>query len=312
MMTEQPVPVLEEKYYQNVVLGDFYVSAITDKKHTSNIISSLTEERPLKEFSYLKRVRSTSRDGNLQVLLCYKEEISSHCVGLESVVDTDKQYTQHLTKPYLVKVPINPPLTKKQYAESCLYWPCSFHEDKQITKLLSGKYFNDKELSVINENMKRTVEMAEIAKKKNQKTIGAVITDPTSNTVIAKSHDLRLKDYPLQHAVMVGIDLVAQSQGGGMWNIDDPDQYHNKSIKEDGTEEKTTIKTGPYLCTGYDLYVTQEPCVMCAMALVHSRIKRVFYIHNDKEGALGTCYKVHTEKGLNHHYSVFQFQYNPT
>lgn len=49
--------------------------------------------------------------------------------------------------------------------------------------------------------------------------IGAVVVDPALNQVIAKGHDLRGGNHPLQHAVMVTIDLVARSQGGGMWPL---------------------------------------------------------------------------------------------
>ena len=43
--------------------------------------------------------------------------------------------------------------------------------------------------------------------------------DPETDCVIAKSHDLRHGNHPLKHAVMVCIDLVAKSQGGGMWRL---------------------------------------------------------------------------------------------
>lgn len=45
----------------------------------------------------------------------------------------------------------------------------------------------------------------------------------------------------------------------------------------------------------------------CAMALVHSRIRRVFYGCADSiTGALGSRYKIHTQAGLNHHFEVFR------
>ncbi|KAJ3693364.1 hypothetical protein LUZ60_008844 [Juncus effusus] len=63
----------------------------------------------------------------------------------------------------------------------------------------------------------------------------------------------------------------------------------------------------PYLCTGYDIYLVWEPCPMCAMALVHQRIKRIFYaIPNLNAGALESVHRLHGEKSLNHHYSVFR------
>ena len=63
----------------------------------------------------------------------------------------------------------------------------------------------------------------------------------------------------------------------------------------------------PYLCTGFDVYVTQELCAMCAMALVHERVYRVFYaFSNQKSGALSSAYRLHRIKSLNHHYTMYR------
>jgi len=63
----------------------------------------------------------------------------------------------------------------------------------------------------------------------------------------------------------------------------------------------------PYLCTGYDCYVVREPCAMCAMALVHSRVRRVVYCHPDPVGgALGGALRLHGRRSLNHHYQVYR------
>ncbi|EDW35788.1 GL17026 [Drosophila persimilis] len=66
-------------------------------------------------------------------------------------------------------------------------------------------------------------------------------------------------------------------------------------------------KYGPYLCTGYDVYLLQEPCLMCSMAFVHSRAKRIFFLRPSDNGALVTRFQLHAVKELNHHYEVFQF-----
>ena len=61
-----------------------------------------------------------------------------------------------------------------------------------------------------------------------------------------------------------------------------------------------------YYCTGLDLYLSSEPCMMCAMALVHSRIGMVFYEKGDTEyGSLGNLYRLHICPSLNHHFQVF-------
>ena len=131
-----------------------------------------------------------------------------------------------------------------------------------------------------------------------------MIVDPQINQPIAVCHDLRYTGHPLQHAVMVCIDLVAHSQLSGAWQLNCkavdgtwtmkernpyPQQNDNsvdcdthsmdcrlsetrslQDAKSSGlniplnltNDTDKRCKSGPYLCTGYDLYVTREPCAM--------------------------------------------------
>lgn len=54
-----------------------------------------------------------------------------------------------------------------------------------------------------------------------------------------------------------------------------------------------------------DLYVTLEPCAMCAMALMHARFKRVLFgAYDPKTGAAGSVVNLFAERRLNHHTQV--------
>lgn len=64
--------------------------------------------------------------------------------------------------------------------------------------------------------------------------------------------------------------------------------------------------SSPYLANELDLYVTYEPCVMCAMALVHSRIRHVYFLFgNPTHGGVGGRFHVHSIPSLNHHFRGF-------
>ncbi|XP_031639743.1 probable inactive tRNA-specific adenosine deaminase-like protein 3 [Contarinia nasturtii] len=65
-------------------------------------------------------------------------------------------------------------------------------------------------------------------------------------------------------------------------------------------------KYGPYLCTGYDVYLWREPCLMCSMALTHSRIRTIFFHETQSTGSLCTLTKLQSVKALNHHFQVFR------
>ena len=59
---------------------------------------------------------------------------------------------------------------------------------------------------------------------------------------------------------------------------------------------------GNYRLPGCELYVTLEPCLMCAGAMMHARLARVIYGASDpKTGAGGSVLNVFEQEKLNHH-----------
>lgn len=59
---------------------------------------------------------------------------------------------------------------------------------------------------------------------------------------------------------------------------------------------------GNYRLPGCELFVTLEPCVMCAGAMMHARLARVVYAATDpKTGACGSILNLFEQKKLNHH-----------
>jgi len=94
---------------------------------------------------------------------------------------------------------------------------------------------------------------------------------------------------------MVAIDLLAANS-----------VYSKINLIEKFIEKKDK-KT--YLLNGCSIYLTHEPCIMCAMALLHSRISNVFYFNQNKHnGALGSIYKLHTLKKTNHRFNVYHLE----
>ncbi|MCK9388635.1 MAG: tRNA adenosine(34) deaminase TadA [Sulfuritalea sp.] len=64
-------------------------------------------------------------------------------------------------------------------------------------------------------------------------------------------------------------------------------------------------RLGNYRLPGCTLYVTLEPCAMCAGAIMHARVDRVVYGARDpKTGAAGSVIDLFGESRLNHHTAV--------
>lgn len=64
-------------------------------------------------------------------------------------------------------------------------------------------------------------------------------------------------------------------------------------------------RLGNYRLTDTTLYVTLEPCIMCAGAMVHARIARlVFGARDPKTGAAGSAVDIFSSQGVNHAVNV--------
>ena len=117
--------------------------------------------------------------------------------------------------------------------------------------------------------MRAALAEAERAAELDEIPVGAVVVH--QQRIIGRGFNLRekLKD-PTAHAEMIA--LTAAATHVGSWRLGQ--------------------------CT---LYVTLEPCAMCAGALVQARIARlVFGASDPKAGACGTLYEIHNDPRLNH------------
>jgi tRNA(adenine34) deaminase len=88
---------------------------------------------------------------------------------------------------------------------------------------------------------------------------------------------------------------------------------HNRSLAQHDPTAHAEIlviregakKLGNYRLNGCNLYVTIEPCPMCAGAIVHSRISRLIFGARDvKAGAVESLYHMLNDPRLNHHVQV--------
>jgi tRNA(adenine34) deaminase len=100
--------------------------------------------------------------------------------------------------------------------------------------------------------------------------VGAIIVDPSSATIVGRGRNRREVDAdPTAHAEIVALRDAAKSIGH--WRV-----------------EAT-------------MFVTQEPCPMCAGALVNARVKRLVYgCSNPKAGAVATLFRIVDDPRLNH------------
>ncbi|MFC1837493.1 tRNA adenosine(34) deaminase TadA [Thermodesulfobacteriota bacterium] len=122
--------------------------------------------------------------------------------------------------------------------------------------------------------MQQAIEEARKAAESGEVPVGAVIVDAKQN-VLARAGNSSIGDSdPGGHA-----EMLAMRQAGK--------------------------KIGNYRLLNTSLYVTVEPCVMCAGAMIHARIGRLVYGASDpKSGGVVSCYRIGGDGRLNHEFLI--------
>jgi tRNA(adenine34) deaminase len=102
-------------------------------------------------------------------------------------------------------------------------------------------------------------------------------------------------------ALLVSADGEVIGEGWNR-NITDRDPSAHAEIV---AMRQAGARVGNHRLLGSTLYVTLEPCAMCAMAMVHARIARVVYGASDpKTGAAGSVFDLLTDPRHNHRVEV--------
>ena len=123
--------------------------------------------------------------------------------------------------------------------------------------------------------MREAIAEAERASASGDVPVGAIIVDETGERVLGRGRNRREADAdPTAHAEVVAVRESARALG--RWRLD-----------------------------GCALYVTQEPCPMCAGAIVNARLARLIYgCDNPKAGAIRTLFRIADDARLNHRAQV--------
>jgi tRNA(adenine34) deaminase len=122
-------------------------------------------------------------------------------------------------------------------------------------------------------HMEQAIAQARNAEALGEVPVGAVVVKDGQVIAVGYNHPIGAHD-PTLHAEIVALRNAARALGN-------------------------------YRLPGCELYVTLEPCAMCAGAMMHARLARVVYGATDpKTGACGSVLDLFAQEKLNHHTAV--------
>lgn len=268
--------------------------AIVHKKYVTTVMAKVVSDFPI-PYSHIKRARkSETAEDSVEILI-------SHIV-----LESDQIEKLELTEAILtnVLIPTRPPRTiEESRFLSSKYWPIQFRKTNTIWLPTDMK----------TEEMQYLVEAVDSVNKSQQTSMTTGMQPISGGSIecLAKGCHIFLNGkqiarcswppaFPWLHPVLSAVN-----------NLSDDLVKSGKRFKHGGETEKSPL-SDQYYATGCDVILFGGPCcIMCAMALVHSRVKRVAVIgdRNSHEAwtnsGLGGAQAIQWVTGLNHYFDVY-------
>ncbi|KAJ8608199.1 hypothetical protein MRB53_039797 [Persea americana] len=243
----------------------------SDSAKAMRVVRGLRSKRI--DLSYLKRIRRTTpSDDKSSGDSAEMEVLLCSCETPIEDIRVQLEQNDINAVPQRTKVSKWPALSQAQYDEWSTLWPLAWRVPAQRKVEMEKKEYEECEEL-----------MASLFKE--DAVISALAYDPEQKQVIARAQDQRA-EHPLKHAILELCSSVAALEV--VKRLERPDA------------------PSQYLMTNLWIFLTHEPCMMCTMALLHSRVTRVFYAKSmPKTGGMESNYGIHWRQELNHRFSVF-------
>ena len=234
----------------------------------------------------------------LHLLVCVTSIICQE--DLLKIISSTAPFSESHLRPYvrIIPVPLLPP-TSNEHAKlwSQDYWPTVYKKNNPFGPHPSIVFRSESEIRPFAGTWMALAKSAgvEVSDGRVGEPIGAVVVDPTgsgSPLAVGVAGDARWRrdvgferqgsGNVIAHAVMRAIGMVCSKRrtvAGEQQATPSPNLFEEQPLTatEHAVNSQHTMKPGGYLCVGLDIYVTHEPCVMCSMAILHSRFSRVIF-----------------------------------